>query len=502
MRLSRFLQNSARGPAAVDDEDLPGAVRRGVRGEEEQGAVQLVLRAAAAEHRVPVDPVARPGVGEQLVGHLRPEPAGGERVDAHAPAPPLARELPGQADEAGLGRGIAGTAQRGGGDQAEYRGHVDHRGSPPLAGRRGGQAGKVERCDQVHLEHIGDSGRVFFESPRRAARSGVVDQHVQTAPCGQHRLDETDAVAVAADVAGHRMDAPVLGGQRLEPVQPARGRVDGGAGRGEHPDEPRPESRRGTGHDGDAAIEAEQVGGRPHRRRRGGGHGCTPIGTARAPPSMTSVWPVIQDDLSLARNTAASATSSGVPSLRVGSCAVSTLSRASQTARARSVLITPGAIALTRTFGPSSYANCRVRWIMAAFVALYQPMPGSTIRPPTEAMLTTAPPRSAIDARQAQRVHASMPNWLTRTVFSARGRSRSMRSPMYGLVAALLTRTSSRPSRSVVSATHRSAWSGSPALATMARTSASPARSSSRSRASRSPSGLRAAITTCAPSAR
>ena len=81
-------------------------------------------------------------------------------------------------------------------------------------------------------------------------------------------------------------------------------------------------------------------------------------------------------------------------------------SAGSHRARANSVLTSPGARALTRTSGPSSPASWRVRWITAALVTLYQPIPGSTDSPPTDARLRTVPPRSAMPARQAAWVHS------------------------------------------------------------------------------------------------
>jgi hypothetical protein len=49
-------------------------------------------------------------------------------------------------------------------------------------------------------------------------------------------------------------------------------------------------------------------------------------------------------------------------------------------------------MAFTRTEGANSHASCFVRWITAALVTLYQPMPGSGPSPPTDAMFNTTPP--------------------------------------------------------------------------------------------------------------
>ncbi len=61
-------------------------------------------------------------------------------------------------------------------------------------------------------------------------------------------------------------------------------------------------------------------------------------------------------------------------------------------ASASLVLTTPGATALTRTIGDNSSASCLVRWISAAFDALYTPMFASNFMPPIDAVLTMLPP--------------------------------------------------------------------------------------------------------------
>ena len=80
-------------------------------------------------------------------------------------------------------------------------------------------------------------------------------------------------------------------------------------------------------------------------------------------------------------------------------------------------------------------------------------------------MLITQPPFASIVARQASWAQTSAPRTFTRKVLSQASRSASIVRPMTGLVAALLISTSMPPSRSIVAATHASAWSGSPALA-------------------------------------
>src|ERR1700680_4489917 len=93
--------------------------------------------------------------------------------------------------------------------------------------------------------------------------------------------------------------------------------------------------------------------------------------------------------------------------------------------------------------------------------------------PPTEARLMTEPPLSFIDARQTSWVHWTTAHWLTCTVLAARDSSIPMSGPMYGLVAALLTRMSTDPNLSMVAATQEAVATGSPALAAHQATSPS-----------------------------
>ena len=91
------------------------------------------------------------------------------------------------------------------------------------------------------------------------------------------------------------------------------------------------------------------------------------------------------------------------PSRRRGSRRPICSSPVSHSARANSVLTSPGAMALTRTRGPSSPASWRVRWITAALVTLYQPMPGSTVEPAD---------RGHVEDRPAVVGHAGPPGGL------------------------------------------------------------------------------------------
>src|ERR1700742_851974 len=85
--------------------------------------------------------------------------------------------------------------------------------------------------------------------------------------------------------------------------------------------------------------------------------------------------------------------------------------------------------------------------------------------PPMDAVLTTAPPCSAIHALTASEVHSSGAHRLTSKVFANRAWSCSISGPYAGLVPALFTRMSMRPKRSSVRSTQRLAASSSTAWA-------------------------------------
>src|SRR5271156_4199368 len=88
-----------------------------------------------------------------------------------------------------------------------------------------------------------------------------------------------------------------------------------------------------------------------------------------APPSITMVWPVVKVPALEARNTAAPAISSGSPIRNSGERAVDAFSVSgfSHSARAKSVLIRPGAMQFTRIlYWPYSQARLRASCMSAA----------------------------------------------------------------------------------------------------------------------------------------
>ena len=136
-------------------------------------------------------------------------------------------------------------------------------------------------------------------------------------------------------------------------------------------------------------------------------------------------------------------------------------------------------------------------WRTAALVTLYQPMFGSTPRPPTEATLITEP-RSP--ARTASAVQTSTESWFTSNVFCALTRSMSIMGPKYGLVPALFTSTWRPPKRATVSATQALASSGRPTWEAIQATRSSGAPAATRpAAASARSSALRLVIMTLAP---
>src|SRR5947209_7202920 len=89
-----------------------------------------------------------------------------------------------------------------------------------------------------------------------------------------------------------------------------------------------------------------------------------------APPSITMVWPVMKSPAAEPMNTAAPAISSGMPMRKSGERAVEAfrVSGLSHSALAKSVLIRPGAMQLTRILClPYSQARLRASCMSAAF---------------------------------------------------------------------------------------------------------------------------------------
>ena len=137
-------------------------------------------------------------------------------------------------------------------------------------------------------EYRGERVRGSSSAARDAPARRRCSRGCRAARSGEHGLDQPDPVGLPATsqppggCRHRRRRAP-------QPVDAARGGEHGGPRRGEHGGEPGAETGRGAGHHGGPARkENSSAGGHVHRRS----------GRASAPPSRTSVWPVIHDDAS------------------------------------------------------------------------------------------------------------------------------------------------------------------------------------------------------------
>src|SRR6185295_11748828 len=147
-----------------------------------------------------------------------------------------------------------------------------------------------------------------------------------------------------------------------------------------------------------------------------------PVGlhTTVTPPSATMTWPVTNAAASEARNTAMPPMSRGTPRRRSGVESSRALRRtaSSHSALAKSVLIRPGAMALTRTFfGPHSAARLRTRWWSAAFEVPYAPITVFARMPPIDpTVMKQPPPREAMPGRVSAASHSTLFTLLRNTL--------------------------------------------------------------------------------------
>ena len=119
----------------------------------------------------------------------------------------------------------------------------------------------------------------------RFADAGVVDQHVDPAEVIERRRDEMLAGSIVGDVRGDGERTGQLRGEPFETIEPAGGHDHLGTDGVEDSGEVRAEAGRRTGHDGDAAVEAEAI------ERVAVGEGCG-IGhrmTVRGPRDRVSI---------------------------------------------------------------------------------------------------------------------------------------------------------------------------------------------------------------------
>ncbi len=177
---------------------------------------------------------------------------------------------------------------------------------------------------------------------------------------------------------------------------------------------------------------------------------------ASAPPSTTSTCPVIHDAASDARNSAALAMSSGSPSRLQG--------QAPRPRRPRPLPQGPGEVGAHQSRGQRVDPHRRPELGGQLTRQVRQGGLGHVV--PTDPVLDRQPPdRRHVDDRAAVLGHRGPPRALRPHQSGLAGspapssrhaaRSISTKRPEVGLVAALLTRTSSEPNRSTVASTQR-----------------------------------------------
>src|SRR3984893_16275410 len=118
----------------------------------------------------------------------------------------------------------------------------------------------------------------------------------------------------------------------------------------------------------------------PQRPSRSGGrhrHGRAPPPPGLLPfppPPTVRIVPVVNDDASVAKYTAAPTISRASPARRSGKVSVRSASTSMSQFLAMLVRNGPGMIALTRTFGPNASANAIVIALTPALAAAYGTM--------------------------------------------------------------------------------------------------------------------------------
>ncbi len=268
LRLCGQGAHGAGGDAAVDEQGLAGDVAAGFRGEEDDGAVEVVGGAGAAE-RDAFDERADPGLVfvEDLV--LRGfEPSGGEAVDGDAVRAPVVGEAHGElADAAAAGAvGREAGVAKDAGDGAD----VDDAAVAALDHTAGDGLGDEEAAAQVGVEDEVPVVPGDVESGLADVAAGIVDEDVNRAEGGFGFFGEALDAGGVADVEFQRDGAAAegvdLGFEVGECFAAAAGEDEVGSGAGEGAGEVLAEAAAGSGDEGDLAGEVEEMSsliGRP-----------------------------------------------------------------------------------------------------------------------------------------------------------------------------------------------------------------------------------------------
>lgn len=255
---------------------MAGDVARGVGGEEEERADELLEAARAAHRGARAHPFEGALVAEHALGHLGGEPGRREGVHAHPAPRPLRRQLARQVHHPALRRRVAPLRDLPDADDAEDRRHVHDR----AAARREHLAPEAlraaEAADEVHLERRPEGLDGLLLGRQRVAQPRVVDEHLDRPEPRRHLAGQALDRLVAGDVAGEGVRLRAGGaqprGELLEAVRPPGRQRDarprGGQPLGERDTDP----RRGARHDRDAPVEAERPGRiRSHTRHGSSG---------------------------------------------------------------------------------------------------------------------------------------------------------------------------------------------------------------------------------------
>ena len=206
----------------------------GVRGEEEQRAVELMGIAHPGDRRVLLDVALAALVGVHAGGHLGGEPAGAQGVDAHALAGPLEGQLLGELHDGALGRHVVRLLDRRGADVAEDRRDVHDAAGALGHHHLAAQLRQVPDGRDVHLHRLAERVEVLVLDGDVVADAGVVDEHIHGAALADGLGDQLLAGLGVGDVGRHDDSTIEVGGQRGEAVGTARGEHHSGPDGVEH----------------------------------------------------------------------------------------------------------------------------------------------------------------------------------------------------------------------------------------------------------------------------
>src|SRR5438270_642597 len=140
------------GPAAVDDDRLPGHMSPRVADEPQDRTRKVVEAGVRRERRAALQPRPEMLVLVQLFIDLAAEETRGERVHPDAVPGPLHSQFGGEPRQALLAGGVRGLREPGDADSPTDRRYVNDRSPPSRDHVREDGLGQPERRDQVEVE--------------------------------------------------------------------------------------------------------------------------------------------------------------------------------------------------------------------------------------------------------------------------------------------------------------------------------------------------------------